>query len=331
MRWGNMGMTPILRHFPARKTMQIATVIGLGTMGHGIAQTFALAGIHVQIFDDQAAVRDSVCGKIRDNLNVMLNSGLLSGVDPDQVLKRISVFDNERAALHGSEMVTEAIVEDLETKRALLKRCEDVVDATTILASNTSSFPMTQIARDLKRPQRAINTHWFNPPHVIPVVEVIPGERTSDETRKTAMAVLSELGKQPIHIRHEIPGFVLNRIQVAMFREMLDLIERGVISAEDLDVAIKGSLGLRWAASGPMRVGDFGGWDVLGKVYDVLAPDLKSDCQIPPTISKMMDQGKYGIKTGQGFFEYPAEQIPEIVADKDRRFMAWARLLAQWS
>ena len=188
---------------------------------------------------------------------------------------------------------------------------------------------MTQIARDLKQPQRAINTHWFNPPHVIPVVEVIPGERTSVETRKTVMALFKELGKQPVHIRHETPGFVLNRIQVAMFREMLNLIERGVISAEDLDIAVKGSLGLRWAASGPMRVGDFGGWDVLGKVYQVLAPDLKSDSQIPPLIEKMVDQGNYGIKTGQGFFEYPAEQIPQIVADKDRRFMAWARLLAE--
>ena len=309
--------------------MQTVTVIGLGTMGHGIAQTFALAGINVQMFDDQVATRNSVRGRIRHNIDIMSESGLLPDVDPDQVLERISIFDNERAALDGSEMVTEAIVEDLDTKRALLKRCEDVVAATTILASNTSSFPMTQIARDLKQPQRAINTHWFNPPHVIPVVEIIPGERTSVETRKTVMALFKELGKQPVHIRHETPGFVLNRIQVAMFREMLDLIERGVISAEDLDIAVKGSLGLRWAASGPMRVGDFGGWDVLGKVYQVLAPDLKSGSQIPPLIEKMVDQGKYGIKTGQGFFEYPAEQIPQIVADKDRRFMAWARLLAE--
>ncbi|MEC9097050.1 MAG: 3-hydroxyacyl-CoA dehydrogenase family protein [Planctomycetota bacterium] len=305
------------------------SVIGLGTMGHGIAQTIALAGGTVRVFDSNKNQVHQVHQRIASNLTVMLAAEAISEVSVDEVLDRIICCESEVTALHQTDLVIEAIAENLDEKQAFFTRCEASVGSEVILASNTSSFPITEISQGLKDPSRTINTHWFNPPHVIPVVEVIPGTQTNAETVVRITKFLKELGKHPVRVNQELPGFVLNRLQVALFREMLDLVGRGVISAEDLDIAVRGSLGLRWAAVGPMRVGDFGGWDILTKVYEVLASEIRSDTQLPEVLSQMQQQGKLGLKTGQGFFEFPADDRERVISDKDRKFMAWAKVLRE--
>jgi 3-hydroxybutyryl-CoA dehydrogenase len=308
--------------------MQTITVIGLGTMGHGIAQTFAVAGYGVRMFDENETVRDSVIARIQQNLEVMLQNGLLESIKLDDVISRMIVCQSEQEACEQSEFITEAIAEDLDIKRAFFGRCEKIVTQSTILASNTSSFPSSLISAGLSHPTRCINTHWFNPAHVIPVVEVIPGEHTAEDVVDKVMELLQSIGKQPIRLHKEVPGFVLNRLQVALFREMLDLVDQGVISPGDLDQAVRGSLAIRWAAAGPMRVGDFGGWDVLSKVYENIAPSLRSDSQIHDILAGMVSRGEYGIKSGQGFYEYPQHELLDIHASKDKRFMAWAKMLS---
>ena len=308
--------------------MQTITVIGLGTMGHGIAQTFAVAGYGVRMFDENETVRDSVIARIQQNLEVMLQNGLLDSIKLDDVISRMIVCQSEQEACEQSEFITEAIAEDLDIKRAFFGRCEKIVTKSTILASNTSSFPSSLISAGLSHPTRCINTHWFNPAHVIPVVEVIPGEHTAEDVVDKVMELLQSIGKQPIRLHKEVPGFVLNRLQVALFREMLDLVDQGVISPGDLDQAVRGSLAIRWAAAGPMRVGDFGGWDVLSKVYENIAPSLRSDSQIHDILAGMVSRGEYGIKSGQGFYEYPQHELLDIHASKDKRFMAWAKMLS---
>jgi 3-hydroxybutyryl-CoA dehydrogenase len=308
--------------------MQTITVIGLGTMGHGIAQTFAVAGYGVRMFDENKTVRDSVLARIQQNLEVMLQNGLLDAIKLDDVISRMIVCQSEQEACEQSEFIIEAIAEDLDIKRAFFGRCETIVTQSTILASNTSSFPNSMLSAGLSHPTRCINTHWFNPAHVIPIVEVIPGEHTSEDVVGKVMQLLRSIGKQPIRLHKEVPGFVLNRLQVALFREMLDLVDQGVISAGDLDQAVRGSLAIRWAAAGPMRVGDFGGWDVLSKVYENIAPSLRSDSQIHDILAGMISRGEYGIKSGQGFYEYPQQEVLDIHASKDKRFMTWAKLLS---
>ena len=308
--------------------MQTITVIGLGTMGHGIAQTFAVAGFDVRLFDENETVRDSVIARVQQNLEVMRQNGLLESIKLDDVTSRMIVCQGEQEACEQSEFIIEAIAEDLDIKREFFSRCEKVVTESAILASNTSSFPNSMIAAGLAHPARCINTHWFNPAHVIPVVEIIPGEQTSEDVVGKVMQLLHSIGKQPIRLQKEVPGFALNRIQVAMFREMLDLVDQGVISASDLDRAVRGSLAIRWAAAGPMRVGDFGGWDVLGKVYEIIAPSLRSDSQVHDILTGMISRGEYGIKSGKGFYEYPQQDLPDIIARKDKRFMTWAKLLS---
>ena len=308
--------------------MQTITVIGLGTMGHGIAQTFAVAGYGVRMFDENETVRDSVIVRIQQNLEVMLQNGLLDAIKLDDVISRMIVCQSEQEACEQSEFITEAIAEDLDIKRAFFGRCEKIVTQSAILASNTSSFPSSLISAGLSHPTRCINTHWFNPAYVIPVVEVIPGEQTAEDVVDKVMELLQSIGKQPIRLHKEVPGFVLNRLQVALFREMLDLVDQGVISPGDLDQAVRGSLAIRWAAAGPMRVGDFGGWDVLSKVYENIAPSLRSDSQIHDILAGMVSRGEYGVKSGQGFYEYPQHELLDIHASKDKRFMAWAKMLS---
>ncbi len=304
-------------------------VIGLGTMGHGIVQTMALAGGQIKAFDTDSMLVENLHQRIAKNLSVMMEENAIAPVDVDEILQRITCCDSEADAIKNAEFVVEAIAEDLQAKQLLFARCESLVGADAILASNTSSFPSSSIASGLRHPERAINTHWFNPPHIIPVVEIIPGERTSDATIERVISFMKALGKHPVRVNQELPGFVLNRLQVALFREMLDLVGRGVISAEDLDVAVRGSLGLRWAAVGPMRVGDFGGWDILSKVYQVLAGEIRSYTQLPEILADMQASGNIGLKAGQGFFEFPTEDQAEIIADKDRKFMAWAKTLRE--
>lgn len=296
-------------------SIKTIAVLGLGTMGHGIAQVFAAAGYRVRGFDDVPAARDSLHARVRNN-------GAKTAT-----LKRIQVFDTVAAAVTGAHFVLEAVREDLPTKQKIFAEIEAVVSPKAILASNTSTFPMTKIATRLKHPERCVNLHWFNPPHIVPLVEVVPGRKTSTQTVKTTIELARRAGKLPVHVRKEIPGFIVNRVQIAMLREVFDLWEHGVASAEDIDRAVSASIGFRLAAIGPLLVGDFGGLDIFQKVYQVLAPTLRSNQQVPRGVAKLVAAGHYGMKAGQGIYRYTPESIAAKRAERDRKFSALAKLL----
>lgn len=297
--------------------MKITTiaVLGLGTMGHAIAQVFAEKGYRVRGYDDVPAARESLPARIRRN-----------GAKP-AILKRITLFDTVEAAVTGADFVLEAVREDLPTKQKLFARMEKVVSPKTILASNTSTFPMTKIAARLKHPGRCIDMHWFNPPHIVPVVEVVPGKKTTPATVAATMALARNSGKIPVHVRQELPGFIVNRVQAALNREVWDLWQRGVASAQDIDRAVSGTLGFRLAAIGPLQVSDFAGLDVWRSIMDVLGPDISAAPRMPARIQRMVQQGHYGAKTGRGFYRYTPKHLAEKIADRDRKFAALAKLL----
>ena len=263
-------------------------MLGLGTMGHGIAQVFAAAGYLVRGYDDIAGARDSLRDRCRANLKEMAAAGMVERKSIDPVLSRMEVFGSVEESVAGAQFVIEAVKEDLRTKRALFLRLEKVVPPTTILASNTSTFPMTKIAARLKHPGRCVNMHWFNPSHLVPVVEVIPGLKTSPKTLAATIALATSIGKIPISVRKEIPGFIVNRVQAAMVREVWDLWRRGIASAEEIDLAVSGTLGFRLAAIGPLQVCDFGGLDVWSAVYEQLTPGLHSGHVLPPPIQNLV-------------------------------------------
>ncbi len=304
-------------------------VIGLGTMGHGIAQSFAVAGFEVIGFDEYPAAGESLHNRIRCNLLDFVEAGLIS---PDQIgpaLGRITICTTEAETVHEAQFVTEAIREDLTAKQDLFARLEEIIADSTILASNSSTFPISQSGSRLRRPERAIVTHWFNPPHIVPAVEVVGSELTSEATILTTLSVLRQAGKLAIRINKELPGFLVNRVQIAIMREVWDLLDRGVASVEDIDAAIQGSMGFRLAALGPLQVQDFGGMDINAEVFRQLAPEIASGVEIPGIVQRMVDAGHYGFKTLHGFYEYTPESAEKVRSERDRRYLTLLKLFHQ--
>jgi len=302
-------------------------VLGLGTMGHGIAQTFAAAGYPVSCFDEEPAARVSLHERVRTNLQAFVEAGLIPPSQIEGILSRLVVCEREAEAVADASFVTEAVREDLALKQELFERLESLVAPDTILASNSSTFPISQSGARLQRPERALVTHWFNPPHLVPLVEVVPGPGTHEETTRTTMVLMKWIGKRPIRLRKELPGFLVNRIQVAIQREVWDLLDQGVAQADEIDEALRGSVGFRLAAVGPLEVHDFGGLDIQTTVFRNLAPQIKSDSQIPALVQALVDQGHLGAKTGKGFYEYPPGRLVVRRARRDALFLALLKLL----
>ena len=298
------------------------TVIGLGTIGHSVAQVFATAGCEVQCFDPEASVRDGLKHRVRANLMEMISAGLVAEENLAAILDRLRVCSTEADALTDTQFVSEAAVEDLELKQQLFARIEECVANDTILASNTSTHPMTRIAEGMRHPGRALVTHPFNPPHIIPVVEVVPGEKTTLETVDMTVALLKRIGKQPVRLNKELPGFLVNRIQMAMIREVWDLLDQGLASAEDIDLAVRGSLGFRLAAVGPLRVCDFAGIDLWARVFQNLSNQITDTTTLSARVRERVDNGHYGVKTGQGFFDYSEPGVlNQQIAARDSAFL----------
>lgn len=303
-----------------------AAVIGLGTMGHGIAQSLAAAGYEVAGYDDNPAARESLHARVRANLDDFAAAGLIANGDIETILLRIKVAGSESDAVRDAQFVIEAIVEDLSLKQELFERLESSTAETTILASNSSTFPISQSGARLRRPERALVTHWFNPPHIVPTVEVVGGPETSEETIGATLSLLRRAGKLAVRINQELPGFLVNRIQVAVQREVWDLLDRGVASAEDIDTAIRGSMGFRLAALGPLMIHDFGGLDVQTAVFRNLAPEIASGTEVPESVQRTVDGGNYGFKSGRGFYEYPPDTAEQLRSERDRRYLELLKL-----
>ena len=303
---------------------QIA-VIGAGLMGHGIAQSFIAGGYPVVLYDIQESVLDSAEAHIKNSLELFCGADLIENKDVGSALDRLTCTVDLKRAVEGADFITEAIPEDLALKQDIFQRVEDLCRHEAILASNTSSLTLKDIGARVKNKQRLVTTHWFNPPQLVPTVEVVRGEGTSDDTFKAAYDLLLKIRKVPVKINRELPGFLVNRIQIAMVREVLDLFEKGIASAEDIDRAIKGSIGFRLASIGPMITMDLGGLQLWLKVIENLLPQIRSATEPPETLKTLVSQGHTGIRSGQGFYDYSADgsegEVEEAIRKRDREFL----------
>lgn len=296
-------------------------VVGAGLMGHGIAQAYAQEGYLVTITDSSASALAGAKNRIKANLETLAREGLFQQNEVEQALERITVTEGLEKTVHDADFVTEAIFENLEMKQELFHEMEKFCSSESILASNTSSFPMTQISAMMTKPERAIVTHWMNPPYLVPLVEVVPGERTSEETYTTAYELLSKIKKVPVRVQKEIIGFLINRIQTAMNREVYYLLEIGAASAEDIDRAVVTSLGFRLATLGPLLIRDLAGLDVTYKVDEILLGEISSAKSASKMLKDAVSRGELGAKTGKGFFKYTPESLEEIIQQRDRQFI----------
>lgn len=275
-------------------------VIGAGLMGHGIAQVFALAGHDVTIYDSFAANLKTVKDRIAVNLRDL-------GDDPKAV-EHVTPQGNLGAAVRDADYVVEAVLEDLPLKQKLFAEIESHVRPDTILASNTSVIPITKIMEGLKHRGRALGTHWWNPPYLVPLVEVIGTQWTSQAAIDWTMKLHKDSGKTPVHVKKDVAGFVGNRLQHALWREAVALVEHGICDAETVDTVIKASFGRRLAVLGPLENADLVGTDLTLAIHKTVLPEIENRPGPSPYLEKLVAGGKLGMKSGEGFRTWTAEQ-----------------------
>ena len=301
------------------------SVLGAGIMGHGIAQSFLMGAYPVWLYDIRKSILETAKAHIEKNMGLFHRSGLVEKQDIELALNRLSTTTNLKHAVEGSDFIVEAAPEDLSLKQELFEQVESLCGGDTIIASNTSSLTLKDIGAQVKSKERLVITHWFNPPHIVPTVEVVKGEWTSDETMETAYQLLEKIKKMPVKINRELPGFLVNRIQIAMVREVFDLYEKGVASAADIDKAVKGSFGFRLASIGPLLTADLGGLDLWLKVSENLLPLIQSSTEPPKALQRLVSQGHLGIKSGKGFYDYAADfskaELDGVVQKRDQEFL----------
>ncbi|MBN9050707.1 MAG: 3-hydroxyacyl-CoA dehydrogenase family protein [Rhizobiales bacterium] len=275
-------------------------VVGAGLMGHGIAQVFALAGHAVTITDTFKPALDAAKDRVLANLKDL-------GED-QAALDRITPVADLADAVRDADYVVEAVLEDLDLKQSLFAEIEQHVRPDTILASNTSVIPITAIMQGLKQRERALGTHFWNPPFLVPLVEVIETEWTSPDVVAWTMALHRDAGKTPAHVKKDVPGFIGNRLQHALWREAIALVENGICDAETVDAVVKASFGRRLAVLGPLENADLVGTDLTLAIHKTVLPAIDSRPAASPYLEKLVNDGKLGFKSGEGFRAWTPEQ-----------------------
>jgi 3-hydroxybutyryl-CoA dehydrogenase len=288
-----------------RKEQKIG-VIGGGLMGHGIAYLFASAGHPVGIFEPSAEIRASLPKRLQALVDLFGDDAAL--------LKRIETHDQMAPAMKDTKFVFEAAPEKLPLKQQIFGELEAVVGSDTILASNSSAIPSTEIGKHLKHRERVVGTHFWNPPHLVPLVEVIQNEKTSDAVLYATMDVLRDAGKVPVHVRRDIPGFVGNRLQHAMKREAFALVAAGVCDAETVDTVVKEGFGARTAVLGPMEQSDLVGLDLALDIAEVLYEHLDRTAHAPDILREKLKAGKLGMKSGEGLRKWGPGEADKVRA-----------------
>jgi 3-hydroxybutyryl-CoA dehydrogenase len=275
-------------------------VIGAGLMGHGIAQVFAVAGHEVSITDAVAQNLETVTSRIAANLRDL-------GTDENaatHVRPCASIAD----AVRDADYVVEAVSEDLPLKQKIFAEIERHVRPDTILASNTSVIPITSIMQNLTHRERALGTHWWNPPYLVPLVEVIETQWTSPAAIQWTMTLHEAAGKKPAHVKKDVPGFIGNRLQHALWREAISLVERGICDAETVDAVVKASFGRRLAVLGPLENADQVGTDLTLAIHNIVLPAIESRPEASPYLKNLVAEKKLGFKTGEGFRKWSAAE-----------------------
>lgn len=296
------------------------TIVGAGLMGHGIGQVFARAGHAVVLSDPNAAVLHEALGRVRQHL-------IDEGHDPEPTLGNITTEVSLTQAVANADLVIEAVPERLALKQQLFQDLAQAAPGHAILASNTSVIPITDIGAGLSDSARGrlVGTHWWNPPHLVPLVEVVRTAHTRADVFEQMYAWLEAVGKRPVKVHRDVTGFIGNRLQHAMWREALGLIEEGVCDAEAIDLVVKHSFGLRGPVLGPMENADLVGLELTRDVHRVLFPALRTDAEPSSLLDQLIAQGHVGMKAGQGLRSWTPESADQVRLDLDRHLRRMAR------
>ena len=301
------------------------SVAGAGTMGASLAQTFALFGYDVKVFDIYETALEKAKRLVDLNQETWIKQGIVTQTQSDDLKKKI-VYTNDLQALKNSDFLIEAILENLDVKHTFWKEVSALVRPDAILCSNTSGLSITAIAEAVEHPERFAGMHWMNPPHIIPLIEVIQAKLTSDETIQVVYDFALELKKKPVKVK-DAPSFVLNRIQQAILREALYIVQEGIATPEGVDDVMKYALGFRYAAFGPFEICDLGGLDIHNNISKYTFPDLCDAKEPFGLIKDCVDNNNLGVKTGKGFYDYSNGRDAEVIRYRDTMFTKLAKTL----
>ncbi len=308
--------------------IRTVALIGAGTMGPGMAAVFASHGFEVRLADIKPEILERAKATTETVYATLVNGGMLAASTVEAARPRVRFTTDTGDAVHGADVVVEAIPERLDLKQRLFAEIEGQVSSDAILASNTSGIRITELGKAVTRPERVVGMHWSNPPHLIPVIEIIRGERTSQATVDAISRVVERLEMLPVLVRRDVPGFVENRILYAIMREALHLLEAGIASAEDIDTITKWGIGYKLSVIGPLELLDVAGLDIYQSVASYLNADLSSRTDVSPLIQEKVQAGELGLKTGKGLFAYRPEQIPPLMQKRMRLLLAARKALS---
>ncbi|QOR66576.1 3-hydroxyacyl-CoA dehydrogenase family protein [Cytobacillus suaedae] len=302
-------------------SQQTICVLGSGTMGHGIGQVFAAASFPVVIYDINEQVLQLAKSKIHTNLKLMAEEKYITLEDSERIESNISFSTDLKHAAKNASLIIEAVPEILELKKEIYKQLETFIDDQTIVASNTSTYSIERLAEDVSFAERMLVVHFFNPAHLVRLVEVVPSVKTKDEVVEHVIDLLIACGKNAVRLQKDIPGFIANRLQAAVVREALYLLEQGIADARSIDSVIADGPGMRWAFDGPIQIADFGGLDIWEKVTGNLFPELDTRTTAPSSISEKVQSNKLGAKSGEGFYQYDREEVTLAAKERDRKLI----------
>lgn len=286
-------------------------IIGAGLMGHGIAQIFAFHGHPVWLVDDNQDALDSAKRRVHANLTNMAEHGVKFGASVEEILDRIEVTVDMAIACESSDFVFEAVFEDLELKQRIFADLDQLCPPETVLCSNTSVISITEIADKAEQRERIVGTHFWNPPYLIPLVEVVRAEKTAEWVTTATYDLLARVGKHPVHVHKDVPGFVGNRLQHALWREAFAIIDEGICDPATVDEVIRNGFGLRLPILGPVETADMVGLDLTLAIHDYILKYINADPTPSTTLQQKVAANQLGFKSGSGFLAWSQAEIAE--------------------
>lgn len=304
--------------------MKKIAIIGLGTMGPGMAARLARGGIAVTAYDIAPAALERASAMIATAEKVLNTLGIAATGD-----NPVMLTSDLAEAVAGADLVIENVPEKSEIKASVYRQIDALIGPDVIVASDTSGIPITSLQEHISNPARMVGMHWSNPPHIIPMIEVIAGAQTAPETSEAIKQLIRSLGLLPVTVKKDVPGFVENRVLYALLREVIDLVEQGVVDPEDIDTCVSWGIGYKLAVIGPMALLDMAGLDIYNSVSGFLNADLADRKDVPELVKEKIEAGTLGLKSGSGIYDYTPEKVAELQKSRAQKLVAIRRILEE--